>query len=327
MEENIEYKDGIIAYMAFDGDFKCKGCKYEVGKKYHAYHGMAMSDKGYCACERLVDLFRLFPMVESRYAKAIVFGKVIQPYDSKVLYSSDIEIIREMSLDEAIGDYLSVEKCFRRNCFDDIRITNYKSESFIDGRQNRIASIGTYGLIVINGNENTVVSAGINSNVVSQCDNSNIDIVGNGSRVVSVGDMDNINIGGFSEIGSFGKYNVINVCGASNKILSSGNHTSINILSALSTCMSNGDNDVIRSNGNNMVETNGNDVTIYASTNDIIKANGNNTRILMDGDNIAFKAKENTRILIADKGEFVVGKDEIKENILYILKKKEIKIK
>lgn len=327
MEDNISRKDGIIAYMAFDGDFKCKGFQYEVGKEYHAYHGMAMSDKGFCACERLVDLFHLFPMVESRYAKAIVYGKVIQPYDSKVLYSSDIEIIRKMSLDEAMNDYLSVEKGFKRNCNDDIRITKYKSESFIDGKQNKIVSTGNYNLIVIKGIENGVVSAGINSKVMSCCDNANIDIVGNGSRIVSIGDMDNINISGFNEIGSFGKYNVINVCGSANKILSRGNHTSINLLSALSTCMSNGDNDVIRSTGNNMVETNGNDVTIYASTNDIIKSNGDNARILMDGDNIAFKAKENTRIVIANKGELVVGKDEIKENILYILKKNEIKIK
>ena len=75
------------AYKGFDGNLRCRGFQYEVGKEYKTDKAeICMS--GFHACEKPLDCFEYYPPGKSQYHKVDVYGKVVHDQgliaDSKV---------------------------------------------------------------------------------------------------------------------------------------------------------------------------------------------------------------------------------------------------
>ena len=68
MNKAISKENAIVAYKAFDENFRCRGFMYEVGKEYHINGDVEMCENGFHACKDLMDTFSYYPIGNSRFA-------------------------------------------------------------------------------------------------------------------------------------------------------------------------------------------------------------------------------------------------------------------
>ena len=90
-------------YKVFDNDWRCKGFKFEVGKRYKYEGKIEMCKSGFHACVNLNDCYSYYPLIQwNKFAEVKLHGKILDhPEDSKKC-TDDIEILNELSFDEII---------------------------------------------------------------------------------------------------------------------------------------------------------------------------------------------------------------------------------
>lgn len=233
----ISRKKPIMAYKAFEMDFRCRGFQYEVGKEYHINGDISSCVKGFHACENLIDVFEFYPLGKSRIAEVELWGNIDESYqslsDTVKLCASDIRIVREISLDDYINDnydgtIISSDSFNRKIYMPDDNIDVFVSEEYTsvttDGSRDRIYSNSAKAVISSLGPYTKILSAGAYSNislgslfcyVYSNGEYSNISSNGIASCIYSDGDHSCITLNGKnSRVVSKGKESVVACFGA-----------------------------------------------------------------------------------------------------------------
>lgn len=274
--EKISKSHPIIAYKAFNKDFRCKGFQYKVGKEYHTDVDIRCCSVGFHACESPLEVLYSYRMLASRFAVVEQWGSVDrEPHKTKVC-SSDIKVVREISLSELISCgiewLLRTPVGFNGEYMEHSTITSKKESDQIitDGRYTTIYSSGCWSKVKSFGKHSKIISVGIGTEIGSKGDGAKITssndyaqigsdgycdyISSTGSNANIASDGNNVTIsssGGNANIGSGGVLAKINSSGGFARIYSDGLYSDITSSGYYAKIKSVGDNATIYSSGEN----------------------------------------------------------------------------
>ena len=281
MNKAISKENAIVAYKAFDENFRCRDFMYEVGKEYHINGDVEMCGNGFHACKDLMDTFSYYPIGNSRFAIVKLWGDILFGFDK--MCASDIEIVEELPLKDIVKRYvLSKVDFMDKRFFCYMILTDKGRESYINGNNNYVISSHSGKKIITKGNDNNILTTGESNNIINLGDLSNIKCHGPFSNLVSIGSNTKIIL--YNSSTSF-------LFGDQNKVI---------LLSDYSSIVSNGKNNKI-------------DVTGKAT----IDSKGIDDELVLNGDNIKFRAKSGSTVTCVGKEKIVVGDGYIRGDVWY----------
>lgn len=342
MEENK-----IISYKGFDKELKCLGFQYEIGKEYET--GKAdLCSAGFHACENPMDVFRYYNMMDSRFCIVEQSGDTDHGFSDTNTASTRIKVVKEVSmkdLADIIGDWFSgMIPNGEENDLKEKEITVLKGEeqryaNILHGE--KIVQYGRLRKLTILGNKVRVKSHSEYSNIALSGNYANIYTDGNSTNIVSNGERVNIcSYGNWdsitcsevkSNICSFGNETYIYAGGTDSNVISvGGGRADITLMGSNIAIASFGSFDRITSHKQLCkIISEGRYADIksfgFYST---IQSKGQNAKILIGGERTSVKAKNGTEITVVRRNDFcdnkkdkyetfVVGQDDIKEDIWY----------
>ncbi|MGP1530018.1 MAG: DUF7666 domain-containing protein [Treponema sp.] len=91
----------MIGYKGFEQDLTCRGFQFEVGKEYEEKGEIALCERGFHFCPRLIDVDKWYSLKKSRVCEIEASGTIIDSSDGKSVCSS-IKIMRELSKEEVL---------------------------------------------------------------------------------------------------------------------------------------------------------------------------------------------------------------------------------
>ena len=309
MIKTISKENAIVAYKAFDENFRCRDFQYEVGKEYEIKGEIKCCERGFHACESPMEVFDYYDMFNSRFAEVEQSGQIDKEGDNKStkICSSRIKIKAELKLADIIN--IGIEW-----------LKDITSSSKVKADTDLNDNGGDYTQIGSSGDFAKIGSSGYSAKIGSSGDSAKIGSSGDYAQIGSSGDFAKIGSRGYSsKIGSSGDSAQIGSSGYSAKIGSSGNFAQIG---------SSGDNAQIGSSGDSAKIGSSGDSAQINST-------GEYSVIMCAGKNSAAKAKAGSWITLSEwvydeekgitipkcvKTEYVDGK-RIKEDTWYKLKK------
>lgn len=295
----ISRENAIVAYKAFDENFRCRDFLYEVGMEYHINGDVEMCENGFHACEDLMDTFNYYPMGNSRFAIVKLWGDILFGVDK--MCASDIEIVEELPLKDIVKRYvLSKVDFMDKRDYCNMILTDNGRESYINGNGNHIVSNHNSKKIITKGNDNNIVTTGPSNNIINLGDLSNIKCHGPFSNLVSIGSNTKIILSNSSTSFLCGDRNKVISLSDYSSIVSNGNNCFISIISKFSRCTTNGKNNKINVIGNCTIDSKGID-----------------DELILNGNNIRFRAKSGSTITYVGKEKILVGDGRIKENVWY----------
>ena len=105
MNNAISKENTIVAYKAFDKNFRCRDFQYEVGKEYEIKGEIKCCERGFHACESPMEVFDYYDMFNSRFAEVEQSGQIDKEDDNKStkICSSRIKIKAELKLADIIN--------------------------------------------------------------------------------------------------------------------------------------------------------------------------------------------------------------------------------
>ena len=232
MIKTISKENAIVAYKAFDENFRCRDFQYEVGKEYEIKGEIKCCERGFHACESPMEVFDYYDMFNSRFAEVEQSGQIDKEDDNKStkICSSRIKIKTELKLADIINIGIEWLK--------DI-ISSSKVKADIDLNDNgcysaQIGSSGESAKIGSSGNYAKICSSGYYAQIGSS---------GESAKIGSSGNYAQIGSSGYSaKIGSSGESAKIGSSGESAKIGSSGDSAKINSTGEYSVIMCAGKN-------------------------------------------------------------------------------------
>lgn len=295
----ISRENAIVAYKAFDENFRCRDFLYEVGMEYHINGDVEMCENGFHACEDLMDTFNYYPMGNSRFAIVKLWGDILFGVDK--MCASDIEIVEELPLKDIVKRYvLSKVDFMDKRDYCNMILTDNGRESYINGNNNHVISSHNSKKIITKGNDNNIVTTGPSNNIINLGDLSNIKCHGPFSNLVSIGSNTKIILSNSSTSFLCGDRNKVILLSDYSSIVSNGNNCFISIISKISRCTTNGKNNKINVIGNCTIDSKGID-----------------DELILNGNNIRFRAKSGSTITYVGKEKILVGDGRIKENVWY----------
>ena len=300
MVKTISKENSIVAYKAFDANFKCRDFQYAPGMSYHIDGEVKLCENGFHACEDLMDTFKYYSMEDSRFAIVKLWGDVF--YGDNKMCASNIEIVNELSLKDIVERYAASKVKFlkNKNCTR-FELNKLENELCNKGYGNYIISIHNNKRIVSRGSDNHIVTTGISNIILSIGDATNIHCIGSSTYLVSIGNSSHISLDHNFTAVLYGNNNNIILSNNHGSIISNGNDCFITIISNYVHCETNGENNKINVIGNS-----------------IIDSKGINDELILNGDDIRFRAKYGSTITCVGKEKMIVDDKCILSDTWYI---------
>ena len=244
MIKTISKENAIVAYKAFDENFRCRGFQYEVGKEYEIKGEIKCCERGFHACESPMEVFDYYDMFNSRFAEVEQSGQIDKEDDNKStkICSSRIKIKAELKLADIINigiewlkgitssSKVKADTDLNDNGCDSAKIgsSGYSAQIGSSGYNAKIGSSGDYAKIGSSGNYAQIGSSGYSAQIGSSGDYAKIGSSGDYAQIGSSGDYAKIgSSGNYAQIGSSGNYAQIGSSGDSAKINSTGEYSVI----------------------------------------------------------------------------------------------------
>ena len=250
MIKTISKENAIVAYKAFDENFRCRDFQYEVGKEYEIKGEIKCCERGFHACESPMEVFDYYDMFNSRFAEVEQSGQIDKEDDNKStkICSSRIKIKAELKLADIINigiewlkDITSSSKVKADIDLNDNGCYSAKIGSSGDSAQ--IGSSDYYAKIGSSGNYAQIGSSGYSAKIGSSGDYAKIGSSDYYAQIGSSGDSAQIGSSGdYAKIGSSGNYAKIGSSGNYAQIGSSGDSAKINSTGEYSVIMCAGKN-------------------------------------------------------------------------------------
>ncbi len=241
MNKAISKENAIVAYKAFDENFRCRDFQYEVGKEYEIKGEIKCCERGFHACESPMEVFDYYDMFNSRFAEVEQSGQIDKEDDNKStkICSSRIKIKNELKLADIINlgiewlkDITSSSKVKADTDLNDNGC--YSAQIGSSGDSAKIGASGDYAKIDSSGDSAKIGSSGYYAKIGSSGDSAKIGSSGDFAKIGSSGDS--------AQIGSSGDYVQIGSSGDYAKIGSSGDYAKINSTGEYSVIMCAGKN-------------------------------------------------------------------------------------
>lgn len=88
------------AYKGTDKNMMCRGFQYEIGKKYTIDGETELCKNGFHSCKSPIDALSFYKLEDSRFFIVEVGGKVVEDKSGRKQASSEIEFVREITINE-----------------------------------------------------------------------------------------------------------------------------------------------------------------------------------------------------------------------------------
>jgi hypothetical protein len=100
----------LRAFKAFKQDWTCRGFNYEIGNSYHQDGKIICYKNGFHACLNPLEVFNYYwgDLNDRRFAEVELSGEMES--DENKVAASDIRIVRELTLQDLVKIYNSMEK-------------------------------------------------------------------------------------------------------------------------------------------------------------------------------------------------------------------------
>ena len=250
MNKAISKENAIVAYKAFDENFRCRDFQYEVGKEYEIKGEIKCCERGFHACESPMEVFDYYDMFNSRFAEVEQSGQIDKEDDnnSTKICSSRIKIKAELKLADIIN--IGIEWLKGITSSSKVKADTDLNDNGCDsakigssGYSAKIGSIGYFSKIGSSGDYSKIGSSGKSAKIGSSGDDVKIGSSGDYSKIGSSGYYAQIySSGNYAKIGSSGNSAQIGSSGDSAKIGSSGDYAKINSTGEYSVIMCAGKN-------------------------------------------------------------------------------------
>ena len=170
MIKTISKENAIVAYKAFDENFRCRNFQYKVGKEYEIKGEIKCCERGFHACESPMEVFDYYDMFNSRFAEVEQSGQIDKEDDNKStkICSSRIKIKAELKLADIINIGIEWLKGIisSSKVKADIDLNDngcYSAKIGSSGDSAQIGSSGDYAQINSTGEYSVILCAGKNS--------------------------------------------------------------------------------------------------------------------------------------------------------------------
>ena len=250
MNKAISKENAIVAYKAFDENFRCRDFQYEVGKEYEIKGEIKCCERGFHACESPMEVFDYYDMFNSRFAEVEQSGQIDKEDDnnSTKICSSRIKIKAELKLADIIN--IGIEWLKGITSSSKVKADTDLNDNGCDsakigssGYSAKIGSIGYFAKIGSSGDYSKIGSSGKSAKIGSSGDDVKIGSSGDYSKIGSSGYYAQIySSGDYAKIGSSGDSAKIGSIGDCAKIGSSGDSAKINSTGEYSVIMCAGKN-------------------------------------------------------------------------------------
>ena len=212
MNKAISKENAIVAYKAFDENFRCRDFQYEVGKEYEIKGEIKCCERGFHACESPMEVFDYYDMFNSRFAEVEQSGQIDKEDDNKStkICSSRIKIKAELKLADIINigiEWLKdITSSSKVKADIDLNDNGYYSAKIgSSGDCAKIGSSGNYAQIGSSGDYTKIGSSGNSAQIGSSGVSAQIGSSGNYAKIGSSGN--------YAKINSTGEYSVIMCAG------------------------------------------------------------------------------------------------------------------
>ena len=194
MNKAISKENAIVAYKAFDENFRCRNFQYEVGKEYEIKGEIKCCERGFHACESPMEVFDYYDMFNSRFAEVEQSGQIDKEDDNKStkICSSRIKIKAELKLADIINigiewlkDITSSSKVKADIDLNDNGCCSAKIGSSCYSA--KIGSSGNYAQIGSSGDSVQIGSSGYYAKIGSSGDSAQINSTGEYSVIMCAG--------------------------------------------------------------------------------------------------------------------------------------------
>ena len=292
MNKAISKENAIVAYKAFDENFRCRDFQYEVGKEYEIKGEIKCCERGFHACESPMEVFDYYDMFNSRFAEVEQSGQIDKEDDnnSTKICSSRIKIKAELKLADIINIGIEWLKGITSS-------SKVKADTDLNDNGCDSAKIGSSGYSA------KIGSSGDCAKIGSSGDCAKIGSSGYSAKIGSIGYFAKIGSSGdYSKIGSSGKSAKIGSSGDDVKIGSSGDYSKIGSSGYYAQIYSSGDYAKIGSSGDSAKIGSSGDSAKIGSSGDSAKINstGEYSVIMCAGKNSAAKAKAGSWITLSE---------------------------
>ena len=185
MIKTISKENAIVAYKAFDENFRCRDFQYEVGKEYEIKGEIKCCERGFHACESPMDVFDYYDMFNSRFAEVEQSGQIDKEDDNKStkICSSRIKIKAELKLADIINIGIEWLK-------DITSSSKVKADTYLNdygGDNDKIGSSGDSAQIGSSGDSAQIGSSGDYAQIGSSGDSAKINSTGEYSVIMCAG--------------------------------------------------------------------------------------------------------------------------------------------
>ena len=174
----------IIAYKAFDEDWKCRGFQYVVGESYTHDGGVRVCGSGFHACLNPLDVLSYYDLTTSKFAAVELSGEISEGDEgcTKVA-SAEIHIKAELKLPDFIK--AGINWVFEQ-CKQDAASGNC-SQLAASGDGSKLAASGNYSQLAASGNYSKLAASGDDSQLAASGDDSKLAASGNYSKLAASG--------------------------------------------------------------------------------------------------------------------------------------------
>lgn len=233
MIDIIDKNEPIIAYKGFSETLQCyNSFQYEIGKEYHIKGTILACYRGFHACKNPIDILQYYSLPNSRYAKVLLWGS-LNVFENK-LCASDIKIVKEMTFNEILEDYIKSSKLISETDFSECN--SERRHYTFSGKDSTIVLKNPCSLVNILDEHNTIImNAGHQfvhnlaeeTNIVSNYIYNNIFSYNKGAFIVSLEAHCDIVAHDFANIQSIGNFSSIELLGQNTTVLSYGKDATI----------------------------------------------------------------------------------------------------
>ena len=147
-------------YKGFDGELKCRGYQYEIGKEYEEEKAKAC-DCGFHACQNPLDVFKYYAPSSSRYCEVEQSGTLSTHDDDSKVASTKIKICTEIGIKGIVE--AGVKFILEKSKLNDGKVSNTgnRSSATNTGDYSSATNTGDYSSANVEGLESVAISVGI----------------------------------------------------------------------------------------------------------------------------------------------------------------------
>ena len=146
-------------YKGFDGELKCRGYQYEIGKEYEEEKAKAC-DCGFHACQNPLDVFKYYAPSSSRYCEVEQSGTLSTYNDDSKVASTKIKICTEIGIKGIVE--AGVKFILEKSKLNDGKVSNtgYRSAATNTGDQSAATNTGDQSAATNTGNWSAATNTG-----------------------------------------------------------------------------------------------------------------------------------------------------------------------